>query len=199
LKLATIFCVLFATSALAATPAPPLEVKGVQLGATMEQLRGAIPQVKCYGATCTFDPVDVAAARCGEASAEQSVLDCYGRIGTDYAFGQVHGAKYSAYVKDGRVGEIRVTFTVARADEVVTAMTEKYGKPTDDRQFESQTRLGEKFGNRAVTWSRPDGTLTVERRAIDVDTGSAIFVAEWYAKATALGKEIATKSGATGL
>ena len=72
-------------SGLAAAQAPPIAVQGVPLGSTVEQLQQAIPQFKCYGATCTFDPVDAAIARCGEASADQPVLECYGRIGSEYA------------------------------------------------------------------------------------------------------------------
>jgi hypothetical protein len=199
LKSAFAFFALFSSAAIAAGPAQPLEVNGVSLGATLAQLKQAIPQFKCYGATCTFDPVDAATAQCGEASADQSVLACYGRIGSEYAFGAVHGAKYSAYLKDGRVGEFRVTFPVARADEVVLDITEKYGKPSNDRQVEAQSQLGEKFSNRTVTWSRPDGTINVERRAVDLDTGSATFVAGWYAQSTGNGKEIAVQSGAKGL
>jgi hypothetical protein len=186
-------------SGLAAAQTPPIAVQGVPLGATVEQLLQAIPQFKCYGATCTFDPLDAATSQCGEATADQSVLSCYGRSGANYAFGPVHGAQYSAYLKGGRIGEFRVTFPVARADEVVAAMTEMYGKPTDDRQFESQSRLGEKFGNRAVTWTRPDGVIAVERRAVDVDTGSATFIATWYAQTTGKGKELAGEHDAKGL
>ncbi len=199
MKYAPTWLALISAAAFAADPAPPLEVNGISLGAIVGQLRQAIPQFKCYGATCTFDPVDAAIARCGEASADQPVLECYGRIGSEYAFGPVHGAKYSAYLSDGRIGEIRVTFPVARADEVVLYMTEKYGKPSADRKIEAQSRLGEKFSNRIVTWNRPDGTISVERRAVDLDTGSATFVASWYAQATANGKEIAAQSGSKGL
>ena len=188
----------FATSALAAAPVP-LEVQGVPLGATVAQLQQAIPLFKCYGATCTFDPQDAAQAQCGRVSVDPAVLDCYARSGSRYAFGPVRGAKYSAFLKDGRVGELRVTFPVAHADEVVIAMTEKYGKPADDRQFESQTRLGERYGDRVVAWNLPDGSITVERRSVDVDTGSATFIATWYAKATANSKEIAVKSDPAGL
>jgi hypothetical protein len=198
LKIAGVACAFFTVAAIAAPPAPPLEVIGVLLGDTLAELQQVIPQFKCYGATCTFDPIDAAEARCGDASADPGVLDCYGKSGSEYAFASVHGAKYSAFLKDGRVGEIRVTFPAARADEVVIAITEKYGRAANDRQFESQTLLGEKVGNRAVTWSRPDGTITVERRAADVDTGSATFVAPWYAQATGKGKEIAAKFGAQG-
>jgi len=186
-------------SALAAAPVPPIAIQGVPLGATVEQLQRAIPQFKCYGATCTFDPMDAAVAQCGEASADQSVLGCYGRSGAEYAFGPVHGAQYSAYLKGGRVGEFRITFPVARADEVVAAMTEMYGKPTNDRQFQSQSRLGEKFDNRAVTWDRPDGVIAVERRSVDVDTGSATFIATWYAETTGKGKELAAEHDTKGL
>jgi hypothetical protein len=199
LNIAVIGSTFFAAMSIAAAQVPPLEVQGVELGATVQQLQKAIPQFKCYGATCAFDPTDAATAQCGEATADQPVLDCYGRIGSEYAFGSIHGAKYSAFLRDGRVGELRVTFPVARADDVVIDMTQKYGKPTDDRQSESLSRLGEKFNNRVVTWSRSDGTIRVERRALDVDTGSATFVARWYAEATAHGKEIAGQSGAKGL
>ena len=198
LKIAVAAYASFATCSVAATLEPPLEVKGVPLGATVQQLQQAIPQFKCYLATCTFDPMDATISRCGEASADQAVLDCYGRSGSEYAFGAVHGAQYSAFLKEGRVGKFRVTFPIARADEVVLALTQEFGKPTDDRQFEAVSRLGEAFSNRAVTWRRSDGTITVERRAIDVDTGSATFVATWYAQATANAKEIAGQSDTKG-
>jgi hypothetical protein len=197
-KIPAIACAFFATSAFAAAPTPQLEVKGVPLGATVEQLQQAIPLFKCNGATCIFDPIDAATAQCGSVSSEPAVLQCYGSSGSEYAFGPAHGAKYTARLKDGRVGEFRVTFPTARADEVVIALTEKYGAPSGDRQFETQNRLGARFVNRAVTWHRADGEITVERRSVDVDTGLATFIADWYALATANDKEIGATSDAKG-
>ena len=102
------------------------------------------------------------------------------------------------FIKDGRVGEFRITFPTARADEVVSSLGEEYGPPSDDREVETQNRLGLKFRNRTVTWRRADSEITVERRSVDVDTGLATFVATWYTRATANDQEIAGKSDAGG-
>ena len=184
-------CAFFSAAAVAASPAPPLEVLGVALGASAERLQQVIPLFKCYGATCSFDPIDAANTQCGPVSSNPTVLDCYTSAGTEYAFGPARGAKYTAYLKDGHVGEFRITFPTARADEVVRALTEEYGSPSDDREIETQNRLGVKFRNR-----RSDSEITVQRRAVDVDTGSATFVAAWYSRATATDQEIGGKSDA---
>ena len=189
-------CAFFSAAAVAASPAPPLEVLGVALGASAERLQQVIPLFKCYGATCSFDPIDAADAQCGPVNSNPTVLDCYTSAGTEYAFGPARGAKYTAYLKDGHVGEFRITFPTAHADEVVTALTEEYGSPADDREVETQNRLGLKYLNRTVTWRRSDSEITVERRAIDVDTGLATFVAAWYRRATATDQEIGGKSDA---
>lgn len=183
-----------AGSALAAAQTPPLEVNGVPLGVSAAQLQQAIPLFKCHAATCTFDPVDAAMAQCGPVGPDYAVLDCYARVGRVYAFGPAHGAKYTAYLKDGRVGEFRITFPTASADEVVTALTEKYGAPSSDRQFETHNRLGAGFVGRTVTWRSTAGEITVERRSLDVDTGLATLVATWYAAATTHDQELAGKS-----
>lgn len=198
MRLAPIACAFLSASALAVSPPPQLEVLGVALGASAEKLHQAVPQFKCYGATCTFDPIDAANAQCGPASSDPGVLNCYTNVGSEYAFGTARGVKYTVYLKDGRVGEFRVTFPTASADEVVSAMKEKYGPPSDDREFEAQNRLGLKFRNRAVAWWRADGEIAVERRSIDVDTGLATFVAAWYSRGAADDREIAGKSDATG-
>lgn len=196
MKLSAISFALFVAPALAATSAPPLEVQGVPLGASVEQLQQAIPLFRCYGATCTFDPAEAASARCGPLSSDPAVLGCYGRSGSDYAFASVHGAEYVAYLRAGRVGEFRVTFPTAHADEVVSALQQKYGPPSDEREFEAQNQLGARFVNRVVTWRRADGEISVERRAVDVDTGLATFIADWYARATANDTEIGVKPDA---
>jgi len=188
----------FSVSAIAAPPAPRPQVLGVALGDSAERLQQVVPLFKCYGATCVFDPIDAASAQCGPVSSDPAVLDCYARSGSEYAFGPARGAKYTAYLEDGRVGEFRITFPTARADEVVSAMREEYGSPSDDREVETQNRLGLKFRDRTVTWRRADSEITVERRSVDVDTGLATFVATWYARATGNDQEIAGKSDASG-
>ncbi len=189
-------CAFLSAAAMAASPTPPLEVLGVALGDSVEKLQHVIPLFKCYGATCSFDPIDAANVECGPLSSNPTVLDCYTGTGSEYAFGPAHGAKYIAYLKDGRVGEFRITFPTARSDEVVSALTKEYGSPSDDREVDTQNRLGLQFRNRTVSWRRSDGEITVERRAVDVDTGLATFVASWYSRATANDQEIGGKSDA---
>jgi hypothetical protein len=195
-KISVLACIFLSTSVIAASPPSTPEVLGVALGASVERLQQVIPQFKCYGATCVFDPIDAAYARCGEASSSPGVLDCYAQSGADYAFVSTHGAKYTAYLKDGRVGEFRVTFPTSSADEVVKALKENYGPPADDREFDTENRLGLKFRNRAVIWRLGDSEITVERRSVDVDTGLATIVATWYRHATAGDQEIGGKSDA---
>ena len=188
----------FSATALAASPTPPLEVLGVALGASVEKLHQVIPLFNCYGATCSFDPIDAANVQCGPATSNPAVLDCYARAGSEYAFGPAHGAKYTAYLKDGRVGEFRVTFPMASADAVVSAMKDQYGPPSTDQEFETQNRLGLQFRNRVVTWHRTDVEISVERRSTDVDTGLATFAADWYSRTTSNDQEIGGKSDAPG-
>ena len=191
-----------AFSAIALAQQPPLEVKGVILGATKAEMLQKMPGASCYSeATCTWRTDDIARQRCGQIGfpASQAQLDCHVQLGAELAFGPARAAQFYVRLLHERVGEIAVRFRQEKLAEVIIALSEKYGPPGQDVTSEVQNRLGAKFANRIATWVMPDGRIQAEQRGLDTDTAQVLFTAEWYRDAKVKEMETKAKASAKGL
>lgn len=124
----------------------PLELKGIRLGMTYDELVAAYPngeqspmRPRANGMSClsgnTFCTVDV-----GTVAGVTSVLQVSLREGK---------------VADAYMGRI----TPGEFDGVVAALQEKFGPPATTTQGSVQNRMGGKFDNPAYMWDFPDGKL----------------------------------------
>lgn len=124
----------------------PLELKGVRLGMTYDDLVAAYPageqspmRPRENGMSClsgnTFCTVNV-----GTVAGVSSVLQVSLREGK---------------VSDAYMGRI----TPGEFDGVVAALQEKFGPPASTMQGFVQNRMGGKFDNPAYVWDFPEGKL----------------------------------------
>lgn len=78
--------------------------------------------------------------------------------------------------------------------EVVAALTEKYGKPTEESSEVIQNRAGASFDNKKVLWKKGQAVIEARQRAGSVDTCSInFFLNGWYEKVDSRVKEFAKK------
>ena len=153
-----------------------LELKGVRLGMTYDELVAAYPngeqspmRPRLNGLSClsgnTFCTVDV-----GTVAGVASVLQVSLRDGK---------------VADAYMGRI----SPEQFDGVVMALQEKFGKPASTTQGYVQNRMGGKFDNPSYVWNFPDGKLIATKFFPSMPTldDSQVEIAtnEWIAETAA--------------
>lgn len=129
---------------------PRLEIKGVPLGLAPDAYspRPFFKPLQCAGDHCRMPP--------------DSIM----------GFGPAVVENADVELIDGKVESITMRITEAAFEPLVAAITEKYGKPTQDVDIPVQNRLGATFHDRRVTWKLVDGTIFVSQRNGDVGHGA---------------------------
>ena len=196
------FILLFAAS-VAGAQTPPLEVKGVPLGASMEELKAKLPAFDCAKTSCTLFMTLYVNKQCptrmATAQSPQVWADCVSNVRDPLKFGPANVSYYEASFMDGALGRVFIRIGQIAADQVVIALTEKYGKPTSDSVTSIQNRAGATFDSRVVVWLREDGQIRVEQRYGNVDEGAVIISSKTYDAATSKATVDQAKASAKGL
>ncbi|MHB8742807.1 MAG: hypothetical protein ACYC9L_06730 [Sulfuricaulis sp.] len=129
-----------------AAPKAPLELKGIRLGMTYEELLAAYPN----GKEAPGQP------RLGGMACFSGNTFCTVGVGTLARVATVLQVNLSeGKVADAYMGRI----LPGDFDGVVAALQEKYGAPTSKTQGFVQNRMGAKFDNPSFVWNFPDGKL----------------------------------------
>lgn len=162
-----------------------LELKGVRLGMTFEELQTAFPagqlspgRPNLNGMSCllanTFCTVNV-----GTVAGIESVLQ--------------------VSLSDGRVADAYMgKLSPSEFQGVVKALQEKFGKPSSTSQGIVQNRMGGKFDNPSFVWSFPEGKLFATKfmpgaPTLDisqVEISSSSWIAEKEAKQKARASDL---------
>lgn len=178
MKRTTLFTALLIASATACAQAP-LEFKGVPLGATEGQLLEKYPIFHCrdtekigrvcsvttkyYNAQCKMHAkIEPACSKSGEELLEM---------------GGTRPATYQVIIRNGVVAQVVIWFPSLDFSGIAAAFSEKYGKPTADKESIVKNRMGAEFDNRIVDWTRNDGGIKLEKRATDIETSIILITA----------------------
>jgi hypothetical protein len=179
--------------------APPLEMKGVPLGAPKQDVITTIPGMECRGIAgpnvCYLLTTSVVTKGCPPSASAQCIKEGFERL----KFGPAITNSYWVDLRDDKVARIRVQFGMTQFGPVVVALTEKYGAPSSDVVDEVQNRMGAKFRNRIVKWDRPDGLIRARERGPDIDTSDVTMETKEYAAATAAESTEKAKASAKAL
>lgn len=143
--------------------AAELDVKGARLGDDEQAVQRAMPFL-----VCTTLPERFKALGDRDCSLRSGSWD---RTNPDNLpnYGGAALAGASAMLIDGHAYHYQFTFANGHFGAVVTAMTEKYGRPTSATDGEVQNQAGAKFPARTLTWQAGNSKLTAEERASRVD------------------------------
>lgn len=179
----------------------PLEIKGVPFGATADELLAKLPAAKCYPSGCRLIPSDMAEKQCGSiadavrSKTDTSVMECRRSAIKELNFGPAPTSLYMFEFRNGKLANATIIFYETAHLPLVIALTEKYGKPTNEKSVPMQNRAGAKFENQIVTWDLPDGRIEVSQRGSTIDKGSVRMSTTEYLKETA--KEMIDKAKAS--
>jgi len=184
---------LLAAAGVAQAQTPPLEFKGVQLGAAVADLKATMPQISCSDSMCRLSPWDYARKQCP--GTDQRHFDCMSSFIEPLKFGPAIPTNYTVMLRDGLVMSVTIRFPSVTFSQMVLALSEKYGAPTTDRVEPAQNAAGATFDNRVATWERPDGRIKAEQLYLTRETsGVSIHDARLTA---AWASERATKAKAS--
>lgn len=163
---------LFAALALASTTTSALDLKGVKLGMTRDELLAAFPGGS-YGGRPLPNGVDCLAS--GDFCSVN--VGTLAGIPTQLQVRFLNGKLADAY--SGR-------FDPAQFDQVVEALKSKFGAPTTTTTGKVQNRMGNTFDNPHFVWKFPEGELHASRfmpgaRTLDI-AQLEISSKEWLAE-----------------
>lgn len=168
---------------------PPLEIKGLALGLTEEQLHSRLPgafECKTHeniGRAC-YSSVHTEPAGCRSLRRLPS-QQCNAAERELYEFGPITPTIYAVnFDSDGRAGRMSVGFNTADYLPLSAALVAKYGAPTSDENRAVKNRMGAEFDNRTLVWRRPDGVMTLQQRAGSVDRGNLVIMAVGFVERT---------------
>lgn len=160
--------------ALASTTASALDLKGVKLGMTREELLAAFP-AGGHGGRPLPNGVD-----CVSAEACSVNVGTIAEVPTQLHVHFVNGKLADAYSGD---------LSPSNFDQVVEALKSKFGPPTATTTSKVQNRMGNTFDNPSYVWKFPEGELHASRfmpgaRTLDI-AQLEISSKEWLAEQAA--------------
>ncbi len=176
---------------------PPLEFKGVPIGATKAELLATLPGFKCNGQFC-FWFLQLEPDRVCKPLSDMSDRNrkCREQAILTSRFGPGATKDYTVRIVEDRVASVAITIYETSFDITVAALTEKYGRPTVDETSTVQNRAGATFDNRRVAWKRPDGAIIAQQRSTSVDESVVHMTTHAAADVAAKERANEAKSGA---
>jgi hypothetical protein len=169
----------FIYSAVTVAQLPPMDVRGVPLGASVAELQSKIPGFECVRTECSFS----VRAYTGKQCRNSGDLECLRKVWSTTDFGTVHVRYYLAEFRDDKLGRIVARVDQEDLDELVIGLTKKYGAPTSDSVKQVQNPAGATLENRMVTWERPDGSIKVQQRYAYSDECAVIISSKEFGEA----------------
>lgn len=137
----------------------PDSYRGVPFGASEARAREIIKFESCEATPAYFGLLAKLATRMCVSS---------------FLVGTVKVQDFFHFRKDALV-TVHMTFRSNDFENLRGVFIEKYGKPTRDQREILQNRFGAKFENETLTWAGPNVTVTLNRFASDLESGSAFF------------------------
>lgn len=103
------------------------------------------------------------------------------------------------YYYSDKLHSISLTVKASDFDQVVAAMKEKYGKPTDMIREPVQTRAGVTYQNQKYIWQNKTSSITVEKYAGTIDRSHITYHLNSYLDEFTKRSKQKAKSGADDL
>ena len=131
--------------------------KGLELGASIERYKKALPDHECYETYhCNFSST---IACKGGIDAMEKVKDCWSRN----SFGGANPSKVDAYFYNKKLTRYKMVFGTLLFSSLLEALTSKLGKPSSEEYFSVQTGTGAQYINQKAVWSSTIATVQIEK------------------------------------
>lgn len=164
-----------------------LEFKGLKIGSTSEELRTKYPKFICSDPKQEATrPLNETLKKFWERKQTEADLFCETII-NDHApptaLSEVAGHRIRAidfhFIADQLMYGYASLDSMA-FDDLIAALSVKYGQPTRKDSEEVRTRAGAKFINTIFYWKRAGATIRVSKYAVGMDTASYSLSADDY-------------------
>lgn len=146
---------LLALISCATVQAQQLEFKGVPFGTTREAFKAALPDFSCYGTCLSVKP------------------------GEYRSYGGNWNSEIEAGFTDGKLSWVQVGFRAESFENIVGALTGKYGPATSVEVRVFRTVGGIEVPNEERAWAFPDGGLiSISRHLSTLNEGSMLMTSK---------------------
>lgn len=164
----------------------PLEFKGLKIGSTAEELRTNYPELRCN------DPHQKAATEKGHFKdfweRKQTEADIFCATVTSdrdprTQLSDIAGHRATSFDFNffgNRLMQASTSLSSLAFDDLVAALSARYGPPGKKDTEELQNRAGAKFTNIIVFWKRDGATLRVSQYAGSLDRSSYSLTSDDY-------------------
>jgi len=180
LLIAFVIQVLSMTSIVAFADELSITFKGLALGASMKEFSSKIPDFECMtNSSCSYyDTITCSNSLKSETYSSSKLIECFERN----TFAGARIVDGSAYFDDGKLSSYRLTIRSNRFEDVVEAITDRFGKPISMQSTEVQNKLGAKYLNYHAIWITGETHLNfskycgnIEKSCISVTSKSEIL------------------------
>lgn len=175
-----------------ANAAPPIEFKGLQLGASLDQAKEMFPMLACVPGVKTGVTECVEASgwnrHCARREAYDNEADyeaCQRAYNSLKTYAGLRIKRIALVFRDGSFTEAHVFIDPATYEQIVETISAKYGNPTSETSESVQNRFGARYENSLARWMLTDGYIGVNRYGSTLDTGIVILVSRDEVKESA--------------
>jgi hypothetical protein len=131
----------------------PKDFRGIPWGASIEEVRKAVPNLPAYALYTQGDRVKV-------------FFVPTGRVG-DVA------ARFAYLFLDDKFAEVTIYFESGKFPTMRDAFVERYGKPTSTENIPMQTSMGAKYENQRILWEGKTIVIRLDRYSGKITDGQA--------------------------
>ena len=163
MKFSTAFViqVLSFTSIVAFADEIGITVRGLALGESMKEFSSKLPDFECMtNSSCSYyDTITCSNSLKSQTYSSSKLIECFDRN----TFGGARIVDGNAYFNDGKLSSYRLTIRSNRFQDVIEALTDRFGKPISMQSTEVQNKLGAKYLNYHGIWITGETHLSISK------------------------------------
>ena len=173
---------------------PPVEFKGVPMGASLETFKITNPNFECKDSAgsvtdCYFF---VSSKPCpGVYSPE--LTGCIDRFKKQSSYGGIQAKNFSAHFRNDALGMVLISISPQNFNDLLDALSLKYGKPHKLNHTIIQNRMGATFDDSEAKWIGNSANITLKKYSGSIDRGYVSLASHAYVEASI--KERSEKRG----
>lgn len=163
-------------------------LRGVDLGSSIQSMKECplsknpvSPIFKYIGNFESDFPADMKGVRCFQTTDTKPLLSTASSyIVANLPMIKGAGSEVIVNILNDKIEYIEMRFLQHNSQAILTALTEKHGKPTSSKDVLYKNGYGQTFSGVTATWKNPDSTLTFTQYDGDKDWGRVALMSNLY-------------------
>lgn len=163
-------------------------LRGVELGSSTQGIKECpksknpvIPSLKYIAPFESDFPAEMKGVRCYQTTDKRPLLgSASSLVVANLPMVKGAGSDVTVNLLNDKIEYIEMRFSQHHSQAILTALTEKHGKPTTSKEVAYENGFGQTFSGTVATWDNPDSTLTFTQYDGDKDWGRVDLMSDLY-------------------